>query len=487
MHLNEILLLKNFQLHCICRNVNIFLPSKLKHNLTLKLRYQGGTIVLSEPVDLPFIKYDNRSGNYRCLGMNYRELKESLERSGIEYVDEVSEIQSSLEAIFRGTLRKYQEDSLDKWRRAGMRGVIVIPTGGGKTVIALRAIYELRESTLILVPTIDLMNQWARNVKEVLGITPGMLGGGIQNVLPVTVATYDSALTRITHIGNRFSLLIADECHHLPAPSYSEIALYSTAPHRMGLTATPEREDGLHKELDTLLGPIVFRLSPSDLAGTYLSEFKLRRITVDLDEDELREYRKNYEFYSGYLKRKGIYMRSPRSLLRLIMLSNRDPEARRALLARNEAIRISLNAKKKVDALIDVLNEYRGKKVIVFTQNNELVYRVSRMLLIPAITHLTPKEERELILKNFRDGRYRVIVTSKVLDEGIDVPDASVGIIMSGTGSSREFVQRLGRILRKASGKSAELVEIVTRNTTEPRASYRRKRTMMDGRNKDEG
>jgi len=221
MHLNEILLLKNFQLHCICRNVNIFLPSKLKHNLTLKLRYQGGTIVLSEPVDLPFIKYDNRSGNYRCLGMNYRELKESLERSGIEYVDEVSEIQSPLEAIFRGTLRKYQEDSLDKWRRAGMRGVIVIPTGGGKTVIALRAIYELRESTLILVPTIDLMNQWARNVKEVLGITPGMLGGGIQNVLPVTVATYDSALTRITHIGNRFSLLIADECHHLPAPSYS--------------------------------------------------------------------------------------------------------------------------------------------------------------------------------------------------------------------------------------------------------------------------
>ncbi|MDG7035847.1 MAG: ATP-dependent helicase, partial [Nitrososphaerota archaeon] len=216
-------------------------------------------------------------------------------------------------------------------------------------------------------------------------------------------------------------------------------------------------------------------------AGTYLSDFSIRRISVDLSEEERREYRRNYDAYSAYLKRKGIIMRSPRGLLRLIMLSNRDPEARLALLARNEAIRISLNAANKVDALVSVLREYGGKKVLVFTQNNELVYRVSRSLLIPAITHLTPKAERELILKSFREGRYRVIITSKVLDEGIDVPDASVGVIMSGTGSSREFVQRLGRILRKVSGKRAELIEIVTSDTTEPRASYRRKRSIDGG------
>ena len=450
--------------------------------MVLKLRYHGGTVTLSERVDLPFVKYDERSGNYRCLGINYRKLREGLDRAGMEYVDEVRESAPLPEGFsFKGSLRRYQEEALGRWRKAGMRGVIVIPTGGGKTIVALRAIYELGEPALIVVPTIDLMNQWVAKVKEVLGIRPGTLGGGSQEVLPVTVATYDSAMNRIRHIGNRFGMLIADECHHLPAPSYSEIALYSTAEHRIGLTATPEREDGLHRELDELLGPIVYRISPVDLAGTYLSDFSIRRISVDLSEEERREYRRNYDLYSAYLKRKGIIMRSPRGLLRLIMLSNRDPEARLALLARNEAIRISLNAEKKVDALVSVLREYGDKKVLVFTQNNELVYRVSRSLLIPAITHLTPKAERELILKSFREGRYRVIITSKVLDEGIDVPDASVGVIMSGTGSSREFVQRLGRILRKVSGKRAELIEIVTSDTTEPRASYRRKRSIDGG------
>jgi len=446
--------------------------------LVLKLKYQGGTVVINEKVDLPFVKFDERSGNYRCLGIDYCSLRDELERSGAEYIDEVLDTPPLNACQFTGVLRKYQREALDMWKSAGMRGVIVLPTGGGKTMIALRAIYELRESALILVPTIDLMNQWTRTVNDVLGIRAGELGGGKHEIQPVTVATYDSALSSIMHAGNRFNLLIADECHHLPAPSYSEIALYSVAPHRMGLSATPEREDGLHRELKKLLGPVVYRLSPNDLAGTYLSEFRLRRITVDLNDDELRDYRRNYDIYSGYLKSKGIVMRSPKSLLRLVMMSSRDPDARRALLARNEAIRISLNARSKIDALITILEEYRGKSVIVFTQNNELVYRVSQLLLVPAITHVTPKSEREFILKSFRKGRYKVVITSKVLDEGIDVPDASVGVIMSGTGSSREFIQRLGRILRKVSGKQAELIEIVTRNTTEPRASYRRKKSM---------
>ncbi len=445
--------------------------------------YQGGTVTINERVNLPFVRYDQRSGYYRCLGIDYWKLKESLDRSGIKYVDEVID-DASLDAVqFHGTLRKYQQEAIDGWKSSGMRGVIVLPTGGGKTLIALRAIYELRRRALILVPTIDLLNQWARAINDVLGMDAGKLGGGDHMVQKVTVSTYDSAMINIKQVGNKFSLLIADECHHLPAPTYSEIALYSVAPYRMGLSATPEREDGLHRELDRLLGPVVYRLSPNDLAGTYLSDFTLKRIAVELSQDELLEYKRNYSIYSEYIKSRGIVMRSPRSLLRLIRLSAGDPEARRALLARNEAIRISLNAEGKIGALIEVLREHRGKRIIVFTQNNDLVYRVSQLLLLPAITHITPKPERELILKNFREGKYRVIITSKVLDEGIDVPDASVGIIMSGTGSSREFIQRLGRILRKVSGKQAELIEIVTRNTTETRASYRRKKSMAGGGN----
>jgi superfamily II DNA or RNA helicase len=96
--------------------------------------------------------------------------------------------------------------------------------------------------------------------------------------------------------------------------------------------------------------------------------------------------------------------------------------------------------------------------------------------LIPAITHRTPKIERREILEDFRKGDYRVIVTSQVLDEGIDVPDASVAFIISGTGSSREYIQRLGRILRKQKGKVAKLFELVTKDTVESRISWRRHR-----------
>jgi superfamily II DNA or RNA helicase len=117
---------------------------------------------------------------------------------------------------------------------------------------------------------------------------------------------------------------------------------------------------------------------------------------------------------------------------------------------------------------------------IIFTQHNKLVHRIAQRFLIPYITHVTPKDERKEILDNFREGKYRLIVTSKVLDEGVDVPDATQAIILSGTGSTREFIQRLGRILRKREGKKAKLIEIVTRNTAEMKMSSRRKQTRRD-------
>ena len=98
------------------------------------------------------------------------------------------------------------------------------------------------------------------------------------------------------------------------------------------------------------------------------------------------------------------------------------------------------------------------------------------MFLIPSVTYQTPREERREILENFRTGEYKAIVTSQVLDEGVDVPDATVGFVLSGTGSTREYIQRLGRLLRKVKGKKAKLVEIVAKETVEVRISQRRHR-----------
>ena len=96
--------------------------------------------------------------------------------------------------------------------------------------------------------------------------------------------------------------------------------------------------------------------------------------------------------------------------------------------------------------------------------------------MIPAITHQTSKDERKEILGMFKSGKYTRIVTSRVLDEGVDVPDATLGVILSGTGSSREFVQRLGRLLRKKEGKRARLIELISSETKEVQISQRRRK-----------
>jgi superfamily II DNA or RNA helicase len=248
------------------------------------------------------------------------------------------------------------------------------------------------------------------------------------------------------------------------------------SPYRMGLTATYEREDGLHLELPRLVGGKVYELAVQDLAGRHLSDYDLERIHVDLTPEEQAEYDRAHKVFKDFLASRRLVLRTPRDFTRFIMRTGRDPAAREALLARNRAMDIALNSQSKLEALKRILLEHPSDSTIIFTQHNKLVHRIARDFLIPCITHMTPKDERTEILDSFRDGEYRLIVTSKVLDEGVDVPDATQAVILSGTGSSREFIQRLGRILRKREGKRAKLIEIVSRDTAETRMSWRRKR-----------
>jgi superfamily II DNA or RNA helicase len=229
---------------------------------------------------------------------------------------------------------------------------------------------------------------------------------------------------------------------------------------------------------------VVFRLEPEDLAGRYLSDFRLEKVNVELTQEEKVEYGRNYKMFTRYLEENKIWLNSPIAFQRFIMRSSRDPQARQALLARNRALSIAFNSEAKLDKLEQILRSGPDDRILVFTQHNDLVYKISKRFLLPFITHTTSKEERFDVLKRFREGSYRAIVTSKVLDEGIDVPEASVGVIMSGTGSSREFIQRLGRLLRKSEGKGqARLIELVSKETSETRTSSRRRRSGKD----DEG
>jgi len=410
------------------------------------------------------------------MALYYRDIVDYLKRSGIQHGDEVLHLLPCPPLHCKARMRNYQEEALNAWLNSGKRGVIVLPTGAGKTIVAVGAISKLDTPTIVIVPTLDLLEQWRRVLSWQFGIEVGAYGGGESTLKPLTVSTYDSAYLRVDELGNRFGLIVFDEVHHLPSVGFRHIAEMFAAPYRMGLTATYEREDGLHLEVPRLVGGKVYELAVQDLAGRHLSEYDLERIYVDLTPEEKAEYDEKRKVFADYLARRRMVLRTPEDFTHFIMRTGRDPEAREALLARNRAMDIALNSKSKVEALKKILLVNPSDSTIIFTQHNKLVHRIARDLLIPCITHMTPKDERTEILDSFRDGKYRLVVTSKVLDEGVDVPDATRAIILSGTGSSREFIQRLGRVLRKKEGKRAKLVEIVSRETAETRMSWRRKR-----------
>lgn len=442
----------------------------------IRLRFDKGTLLLRGEVGTPYGKWDPRVGCYRAKAMYYRDVLGYLKESTIPYKDGVPNL-PPLETLKSSVkLRSYQREGLERWHSAGMRGVVVLPTAAGKTFIALKAISLLKKQTLIIVPTLDLLDQWRRRVSEHLNVEAGAVGGGESQVKMVTVATYDSAYLQAEMLGNRFMFLVFDEVHHLASPSYMQIAEMYVAPYRMGLTATYERSDGRHELLPRLVGDPVHTMAVEELAGEHLSPYDYEKIFVELTAEEQGVYDEEMGVFRSYLRERGIVLKSVEDFHRFIMRTGRDRQARKALLARNRALKVALNSEAKLSMLAKLLEEYRDEKILVFTLHNDLVYRISRRFLIPAVTYQTPREERREILGNFRSGEYRTIATSQVLDEGVDVPDASVGFVLSGTGSTREYIQRLGRLLRKVEGKRAKLVEIVSKQTVEVGISRRRRR-----------
>jgi superfamily II DNA or RNA helicase len=442
----------------------------------IKVSYEKGTIVVKSNFKLPHTVWDTRSGCYRCLPMLYNDLIDYLKLSGLDYEDTVLDLMPMQNFTCNLYLREYQKEALNKWLQT-RNGALVLPTGAGKTVIGLKAISVLNIPTLVVVPTLELIQQWKKELEDKFGIEVGTYSGEGHILKPVTVSTYDTAYLRAEELGNRFLFLLFDEVHHLPSPGYANIAEMFVAPYRLGLTATYEREDGRHKELERLIGGKVYEIGIDKLSGKHLAEYTTRKIITDLTEEERAEYEKYHSVFTEFLKKKNIILKSPSDFRLLVMRSGRDARAREALLARNKARRIALNSESKLNALSEILDNHFGKRMIIFTEHNSLVYAISKEFLIPAITHTTQKEERAEILNNFRTGKYKVIVTSKVLEEGIDVPEASVGVILSGSGSKREYKQRLGRILRKKEKKLAILYEIISKKTTEMGIARRRKGT----------
>jgi superfamily II DNA or RNA helicase len=479
----------------------------------MELVFDDGTLVLYDAPDaIPFAEWDDRIDEYRAQAYRYRALREWIgtwhddstetdpasdagndtksdtiqqttlhQRPDIDLTDTAQAYSDlALTPAVRIEPRDYQQAALTAWRSQGRQGSVVLPTGSGKTFLGLQAIADAGVSTLVVAPTIDLMNQWHATLTNAfdkqLTASVGVLGGGSHEIAPLTVTTYDSAYRYINEYGDQFGLLIFDEIHHLPAPTYRQIPEMSIAPYRLGLTATYERADEAHESLDDLVGPVVYEEAVDALAGEYLSEYETIHLTVELTNEERHEYDDEYQRYRDYVDSHAFDLWTDEGYREFLTRTSYDPEGRRALIAKQRAETIARTATKKLDTLDTLLKRHHDDRIIIFTANNDFAYDISQAFIVPCITHQTKTDERTEILERFRTGQYSMLATSQVLDEGIDVPAANVGIILSGSASKRQYAQRLGRILRPTDDRQpARLYELIAAETSETYVSQQRR------------
>lgn len=450
---------------------------------SIQLTYDRGTVVVSggpggyQFQSLPGVLFDPRTSTHRAQGRHYRAIVEQLMREKRPYQDTARGWPTestgwTLNA--ERTPRDYQRAALAAWLKS-KRGVVVMPTGTGKTFAAFMCIEKIGRPTMVVTPKIDLMVQWAQELERSFSVEVGMVGAGEFNYKPLTVTTYDSAYIHLERWANRFGLVIFDECHHLPGASYMETAIAGLAPFRLGLTATPERNDGGDALLPELVGPIVYRLDITDVAGEFLAPYETRRVYIDLIPEEEERYRLCREEYRRFVAERNISMSGPDGFRRFLFEASRTAEGYKAIRAYREQKRIVQAASGKFKSLEELLHKHATDRTLIFTADNATVYSIARRYLIPAMTNQTRPKERKAILQRFHGGEYTAVVTCQVLNEGVDVPAAGVGIVLGGTGSATENVQRLGRILRKHGDKQAVLYEVIARNTTEEFVSDRRR------------
>jgi superfamily II DNA or RNA helicase len=444
---------------------------------TLLLRLSHNCSIRS--LDDEIWKWDARVGGFRCLAMHYaaeipmlRQLLGSALRDEVAPPPRIAWPNVNLHA-----LRPDQREALAAWQSSGGRGVVVMPTGTGKTEVALAAMQQSRIATLVVAPVRDLMYQWHTRILRGLGYDAGIVGDSLFNMQPVTVTTYDSAYAHMPQMGDRFGLIIFDEAHHLPGRSYREAAIYSAASLRLGLTATPERADGREADFPTLIGPIVCRQEIAGARGKTLAEYQVVRIPIKLQDAEQKAYDAAGSTIRQFMNSRREGGQPKYSWEDLCGETGKDPAARAAQRAFHARKAIEDRAKEKLRVLEDLFRVHAGERVIVFAGSNEMAMDVSRRFLVPTLLSHSRKKERREVLEGFAADRFPVLVANQVLDEGVDVPAAKVAVVIGGHASTRQAKQRLGRILRKSGVAKATLYEVVCQETNEEERSRSRRRS----------
>jgi superfamily II DNA or RNA helicase len=447
----------------------------------LKLRFERGSLRLDAPPWIrvpPYFTWDERVRAWRTEALNHFRVTEDMTTHRLKIDDDAADFFDcpTLRPALP-PLRPDQEAALAAWERAGRRGIVVKPTGTGKTEIALAAVARHQASALIVTPLRDLMYQWQRRIRQGLGIEAGVLGDARREVWPITVTTYDSAWIHMKDIGNRYRLIIYDEAHHLPGATLHESALDCLAPMRIGLTATPERADGRDRMLIDLIGPFVFEERLPQARGRTLAHYSIIRVPIYLTEAEQDEFDRLSRAIRGYVARRRRQDRAFDWKEDLVKLSRSDPDAKNILGAYHRKLALVHRSAEKLRVVEDILRLHPVDQCVIFTASNRMALDVSARFLIPALTSHSDKRERNAVLDRFANGTFRALAACQVLNEGWDAPAVKIGIVLGGERGTREAVQRLGRLLRRSGDRPARLYEVVVEETLDVARARRRSRT----------
>jgi superfamily II DNA or RNA helicase len=348
-------------------------------------------------------------------------------------------------------LRAWQIEALQAWRAGGHRGIVEVVTGGGKTVFALACVRDLKPDTvLVVVPTTALLEQWWAEVATFFDLTLDevniITGDGSVVSGTINIAVLNTAAKLLTRGVRQACFLIVDECHKAASPQFRAV-LDIPKMATLGLSATPERpyDEGLSEVLVPALGPIIFNYTYRDaLRDGVIVPFEVRNIVFELEEERMEEYEK-----------------LTRSIIRTAGKFGMESEEVVALLLRRTRI-VNLSLR-RVQIALRLVKSHRNQRVLVFHEDVEacnLIYTILNEAGFRAgVYHSRLRtRERAEMLASYRRGDLDVLVTCRALDEGFNVPETEVGIIAASTATRRQRIQRLGRILRPATGKSSALI-----------------------------
>jgi DNA excision repair protein ERCC-3 len=357
-------------------------------------------------------------------------------------------------------LRRYQKEAAEVFYAGGGArggsGVIVLPCGAGKTIVALGAMDQVQAHTLILTANVVAVRQWIREILDKTSLHEDQIAeytGDRKSIAPVTVATYQIVTYRkrksdeFPHfeIFNKadWGLIIYDEVHLLPAPVFRATAAIQSR-RRLGLTATLVREDGLEEDVFSLVGPKRYDVPWRELEKQgWIATADCTEVRVELPSPQRMPY---------------------------------------ALAGQREQYRIAAENPVKMDVLASLLELHRGDRVLVIAQYLDQLHELAGRFQLPLIEGKTPSRKRDELYAKFRSGEIGTLVVSKVGNFAVDLPDANVMVQLSGTfGSRQEEAQRLGRILRpKEDGSLAHFYTIVTRETRDQEFSANRQLFLVE-------